>query len=336
MNILSSIIFQHLFTHPRTSFSIDTLVLASVQTHHTRMPPIGAMAKVTIIATINVNGHKVTIVNVPFVKMDAESRKKFIGQKMHSPWWVDRDTQLYGLKSADEEMQTEEMLYKWDHFELKHDGSCGALVWDGEQFIAYARFDIKQRFGKKIIDGDPFKVDIDTTNWIPCEPRPKVTDDVPQKHWPHMRPISEDPKMYKHYVDAFNNTLPELMEHVAPRMKVGQMITVEYMGEKFNKPSYEPVGKSRIVLHGSLRVNIPPELRNFDGFKAIFTAFPIIEGVIGYPPNGAAADGAAAVETPKPFKIKACYMGINPEKSDLAAVLAEHKLDKIPTMYAAF
>jgi hypothetical protein len=283
------------------------------------------MAKAPICVFL-VDGTEVSIHHAPFEDM-IDDQQKFVGQKMHSPWWVSHETHQYERRTPEEEATTQQQLQDCDHFELKHDGSCGALKWDGKKFIPHARFDIKQRTGKKMIDGDPFKIKPDTKNWIPCEPQPEIDEGSKAlKHWPHMRPISEEPKMYKHYWTAFNSCEAELMEKVAPWMEVGQVITVEYMGPEFNKPSYEPIPAPRIVLHGSLTMRVPKELRTYEGFEKIFAAFPIIEGVIGYP----------ADPTKPTFKVKAGYMGIDPEKSDLVAVLAEHGLEKIPAEFASY
>jgi hypothetical protein len=275
----------------------------------------------TEVVQFDVDGHTVSITNVPFGEFNP-NQIKFNGQKMHSPWLVDHDTTLYN-RDEFKKVETEARLADCDQFELKHDGSCGALMWDGKNLIPYARFDIKQQYGKKIVNGDPFGSKLDTSQWIQCEPKP-VVDDGPRKHWPHMRPISEEPKMYKHYHTAFNNSKSELLTHVVPWMNTGDVITIEYMGQSFNNPVYERLTSLRIVLHGSLVMNVPVELRTYDGFMKIFTEFPIIEGVVGYPSDGAL------------FKIKGCYMGIKPDESDVANVLATHGLAKIPVEYAKY
>ena len=105
-----------------------------------------------------------------------KTRKKYV----YKNEWVDDET-----RDAIKECQ---------RFDVKHDGSCGALIYSelNDSFEPYARFDIKRNKNGEF-DND-LKSD---NNWIPCEPKPTKQDAT---HWPHFRPCSEDPKIYKWFI----------------------------------------------------------------------------------------------------------------------------------------
>lgn len=161
-----------------------------------------------------------------------------------------------------------------ERFDIKHDGSCGALVWNNSnnQYEPFARFDVKKKNGF-------FQMpNCDTSRWIKCEEMPTSEE---ASHWPHFRPIYEDPKTYKWYIVAFENSLESITKMT--KEKNGEIITIEYMGKKFNGKPEDPINKEcGIVIHGSLRMNIPKEMRNYEGFRKIFSVFPI-EGLVAYP-----------------------------------------------------
>ena len=161
-------------------------------------------------------------------------------------------------------------------FDIKHDGSCGALVLENGKYVPYARFDIKK--DKKTGRFEMPKCY--TSKWIPCEEEPIEEEAT---HWPHFRPCADDEKAYKWYIKAFTNASESIS-----KMDKNGIITVEYMGKKFNGKASDPINNNDsddigIVIHGTLGLNIPKELRNVNGFNAIFEALPVIEGIVAYP-----------------------------------------------------
>ena len=217
--------------------------------------------------------HKVDV-----VKRITPPKSKFNGQKIMHPFKTELKKEgkinniHYTHEFASDEHQ--KLLSESTRFDIKHDGSCGALVWDGEKYIPYARFDIK-----KNKTGTFETPKTDTSKWIPCEQQP--IDDL-ATHWPHFRPCSEDKNAYKWYIQAYIGA-SEFISKMTSDV-YGDIVTIEYMGKKFNGKPSDPVEKEvGIVLHGLLGMNIPSELKNSNGFKAIFEALPVIEGLVAYP-----------------------------------------------------
>lgn len=206
-------------------------------------------------------------------------QSQFNGQKMMHPFktkiikghksW---ENKMYYLQEPIDEI-TEMDLSECTRFDIKHDGSCGALVWDDikKEYEPFARFDVKKK------NGTFEKPQCDTSRWIPCEEIPTSED---ASHWPHFRPIYEDPKTYKWYIDAFENS-PKIKKMT--KEVYGNIVTIEYMGKKFNGKPEDPIERDcGIVIHGSLRLNIPKNLKNYDGFRKIFSTFQV-EGIVAYP-----------------------------------------------------
>ncbi len=145
--------------------------------------------------------------------------------------------------NSSEDMAT--IISETTRFDVKHDGSCGALVWDPieQKYVLFARFDIKKKngvfsppIGTVQKDGKNVQVELDTSAWIPCEPKP--TDDA--THWPHFRPCHEDKAAYKWYIDAFEDS-QSFISTMSPSV-YGNIVTIEYMGPKFNDPIGKKVG----------------------------------------------------------------------------------------------
>jgi hypothetical protein len=97
-------------------------------------------------------------------------------------------------------------------------------------------------------------------------------------------------------LNAFERS-EELIKNLKPEIN-GKLITVEFMGPHFNQKKLDELEEDAIIIHGSLRINIPEELRTYYGFYQILEAFPI-EGIVAYP------------EGREPFKIRAELFGID-------------------------
>lgn len=203
---------------------------------------------------------------------------QFKGQKIHHPF----ETELVGrsLRYTDRSAPGVD-ISSVTRFDIKHDGSCGALVWDqvSNQYKPYCRFDIKKNMKAK--DGENFENKQKTSAWIECEVKP-TSDDA--THWPHLRPCEEDPKAYKWHLDAYaksKKTIDKL-----DRSFYGDLITVEFMGSKFNGKTSDLIGDTGIVIHGSMQMFVPDELKNYAGLKKIFEELKVIEGLVAYFPDG--------------------------------------------------
>lgn len=151
-------------------------------------------------------------------------------------------------------------------FDMKHDGSCGFLLWDEkkEEYIPYCRFDVRKEHGA--FPDVP-------KDGIPCEPMPT---DPEATHWPHFVPCASKPKDYKWYLHAFEQAIKS-----GKLDRLSKSFTVEYMGKKFNYKPCDGVEQDAVIVpHGLITLDIPVELRTFDGFKKIMEAFPFMEGII--------------------------------------------------------
>lgn len=208
---------------------------------------------------------------------------RFIGAKMHHPFKVEKQGQgrSANLKYIDEftdDKLAQEIADTVD-FDVKHDGACGAIIYNSksQSWIPYTRFDVKRdRASGK------FAVEKIGSDWIPCENKP---DEDLATHWPHQRPCTNDSKAYQYQLQAFEmakNTIAKW----DPK-SVGTHISVEYMGKKFNPHMADMVTyNGAIIIHGSLGLEIPRELRNFYGFRRILEEIPCIEGIIAHTRNG--------------------------------------------------
>ena len=54
------------------------------------------------------------------------------------------------------------------------------------------------------------------------------------------------------------------------------------MGPHFNQKKSDKFEEDTIIIHGSLRMKIPQELRTYEGFNEIMKQCPI-EGIVAYP-----------------------------------------------------
>lgn len=224
-----------------------------------------------IIKRFTINGFDVTLgrLSVPYPT-------RFNGQKLLHP--LKTHTEIIGRQQKllyDYEYVSDEvasLMRNTSIYGVKHDGACGALVWnDVTGYEIYTRFDIKYRDGK-------FETDKDTSRWIPCEECPT---DPWATHWPHFRPCSEDDKAYKWQIKAFEQVVDKI-KTMSP-IVFGKIVTLEFMGKKFaGKDEDQLPRECEIVLHGTLILDIPPELRTPTGFYDILEVLPI-EGLVAYP-----------------------------------------------------
>lgn len=231
-------------------------------------------------------------VNSSIIKVvKSEIDVKFNGQKILHPFGLDTKFLLKNDKNGtskqvpigtyyknSNDIATTELLKSCKRFDIKHDGSCGAIVWNEElkQYEPYARFDIKKNKQGEFFNASK------TDKWIECESKPTHPEAT---HHPHFRPCSEDKKAYKWNILAFD-LAKEKLQAFTPD-KHGKIITVEYVGKKFNYNKSDSIEEdARLVVHGSLQVEVPEELRNYDGFMALFKELPTIEGLVAYTDMG--------------------------------------------------
>lgn len=203
----------------------------------------------------------------------------FIGEKLFHPFntiKLDKNKLKYLNEFTSDDVKN--AIMDCTHFDVKHDGSCGALVYDeqNQKFIPYARYDIKKN-SKGV-----FECKFKTNRWIPCGPEPTI-DSENSIHWPHLRPLDEDPNSYKWFIEAYE-IAKKYINNLNPSRKI---YTLEYMGKKVNWKPCDPIKQNCvIVLHGLLRVDIPIEKRNYEGFRELFEELSNIEGIIAYTKTG--------------------------------------------------
>lgn len=215
---------------------------------------------------------------------------EFTGQKLKHPFemktieevneWTDKrgkkitrviKGQVYTHSVINSDIKEEDAV-----IQLKHDGSCGYMCFDEEsrQFTVYARFDVhidpKTGTWKDVIGKD----------WIACEPEPEISKDSDSHkkyHWPHFRPCSEDPKAYKWFIEGF-----EKFKDTKLLEKINRSFTFELMGNKVQRCESDliPNHNAVIIPHGLVTVNIPVEMRTYEGFKRFFELYDKVEGVI--------------------------------------------------------
>lgn len=223
--------------------------------------------------------HDNKIYNISINKIDIndviefQSNKKFTGQKIFHPFKTEKKNFKKGNKTYTDLVytnefinnQTEEILANSVFF-VKHDGSCGYVLWDGQNYIPYTRYDIKKDKKTKLFAKPQ-------DDWIPCESMP--TDEL-ATHWPHF--IKCENNKHKWHIDAFNNALPILND-----IKIKKSFTCEYMGKKFNGNTTDIIDQNgAIVPHCSLQVIFNKNLISYEGFKLIFQNIPFIEGLVAY------------------------------------------------------
>ena len=212
-----------------------------------------------------------------------ELQKGFFGQKLFHPFSTTRvkefmhihkgkrtykkeiDQLVYTDEFVDEE--AEKIIMDEDSvFQIKHDGSCGFIMYDEETdtYIPYTRFDVR-------LDKETNEWKDIGEKWIPCEGEP---DKTIATHWPHFRNCEEDPSNYKYRLDAFS----KLDTSKLPKTS----FTCEYMGGKLGTPEqFDPIGAPcKIVPHGSATMKVSKEFRSLSGLGELFEMFPFIEGFI--------------------------------------------------------
>ena len=240
---------------------------------------------VIVLFSFRVDGHVVHV-----VRRTLPSRSTFTGEKLLHPIATKRVTvgkqqkMFYADFFASPEIAA--LIAAADHFDIKADGSCGALIWSELEgrYIPYGRYDIKRdsdgNFCPPMVTDAKTKTKspMNMDRWIPCEPRPTNIDAT---HWPHFRPLSEDPAQYKWYIKAVEQSQASIDK--LDLAVDGPIVTIEYMGAKFNGKPSDPVDGERIVRHGSLGLVIPVALRTPIGFRHILEQLPVIEGIIVYP-----------------------------------------------------
>lgn len=227
----------------------------------------------TAIKTVQIDGSTVTLLKQP---INVVTKSDFNGEKMFHSIKTNTVTNV----SSRSGKTTNELVYA-DNFmpealediltanriDMKHDGSCGLLMWDNikKEHIPYARYDAKK-------DGGKFKTP--PTGSIPCEPEP--TDPI-ATHWPHWVPLTVDTKgQYKWYVHAF-----EIAKKTGKLNGINTSFTVEFMGKKLNGKKTDDIGEDAVIVpHGLITLDIPQELRTVIGFWRIFEEMSFMEGLI--------------------------------------------------------
>ena len=215
------------------------------------------------------------------VKRKIPQKSNFSGNKIHHPFKIcpiknSKGWNTFAYDEENIENTVVNALSSCTRFDIKHDGACGALIWnnDSKSYVAYTRYDIKKN--NNGVFAPPKGVDI--SNWIPCEEKPTAPDAT---HFPHFRPISEDPKQYKWQHFAIEKS-QDFISKMSPDI-YSEIVTIEYMGKYFNGKVSDFVGDVGIVLHGTLQIVIPEPLRNVRGIRKIFELMPVVEGVVFYP-----------------------------------------------------
>lgn len=217
----------------------------------------------------------------------------FDGQKIHHPFKSTRQQEKVYIKTKKRTITKtiDQMIYLPEFiseeveqfildentvFQVKHDGSCGKIIYnpDTDSHEAYTRYDVK-------VDDRTGLWKEPNPEWIPCEEKPELIEGVSHKnmHWPHFRACEEDFTNYKYRLIAFSR----LNKSILPK----ESFTCEYMGTKLGSPREVDIitDDCVIVPHGSATVTVPKEYRTLHGFGEIFEMFPYIEGLIVSNPN---------------------------------------------------
>jgi len=233
-------------------------------------------APTTLVETL-VDDHLVRIIAYPPSILNEP--RLFTGQKLLHPFqlkqvsvqntWSKDTSKVRTEPTYDENFLSEGIdkeIQTAYHFEIKVDGQGGIIVIDENGVPkAYTKYDVKRNESGEFKKPPP--------NSIPGEPKPT---DPAATHWPHYVPLESDPKMYK-----FNLIASELAKKSGKLDSVKQTFTCEYMGKKFNSKKSDPIDSDGVIVpHGLLQIEIPTELRTYNGFLQIFQAIPYIEGII--------------------------------------------------------
>ncbi len=250
-----------------------------------------------LLGTVNVGDHVIHFEKVPL--NEVLERKGFIGQKLKHPFVFEKKTVkkervFWKSKKKIKKMVDENYVHyinKYTNedveiamkdpeaiFEVKFDGGCGYLMYDDHEgkYIPYTRRDVR-KVKNATEEYNQWKERKDT--WIPCEPEPTVPEAT---HWPHMVPCYEERNNYKWMIQAF-----ETLEATGLLNDCTKSFTVEWMGKKCNYCKTDPCEEDLVVVpHGSVRINVPMELRTFEGMKLLMTHVPFIEGLVCYSQHG--------------------------------------------------
>jgi|SRR5579872_1507348 len=238
---------------------------------------INVAAAATIgMLTVRIIINLITILNRP---------RPFKGQKICHPfkvvklelpdnWAKGKKTKLQPVYTPDFiSPEVEEAIKNATAFEVKLDGQCALVVKNADgSFTIYARLDIKR-------DEKTGEFKTPPLGAIPGEPKPT---DEKADHWPHYVPLETNSSMYKWVKVAFDSAVKS-----GKLEGINQSFTCEIMGQKINKNNTcDPVTQDAVIVpHGLISIEIPVELRNYDGFLKIFNAFPFIEGIVAYGEN---------------------------------------------------
>lgn len=256
-----------------------------------------------LLSSHNISNNNVDIVvwDLDYIVNPENQRKDFLGQKLHHPFKTREIDGKYSYWDSKAKKtvtkKTKELVYTEDflsdevcddilnatRFEMKHDGSCGYILYDEQtnKFVPYARYDVK-----KDKEGN-FKSSPE--NSIPCEEKPT---DPNATHWPHFvlcLPDEQNKRLdYKWHVNAFN-----LMMNSEKFKKLNELdssqkksFTCEFMGKKFNWKKADSIEDDAVIVpHGLIEFKIPIELRNYNGFLQIFSEIDYIEGLIVHGKN---------------------------------------------------
>ena len=233
-----------------------------------------------ILCTVKVGEYDV---HFRYVKPEMIKHTKFCGEKMFHPWKI-IETNLEGKRfnhyDCDQPNSPEVSLSKQTTFQLKHDGGCMMVDIstdsDGNKTIdCYTRIDLKLNTKTNQWKKFPEEALASGMEPVPCCSEPAREDSY---HWPHMYKII--PKTGKAAKrdwkwKAFQHSLPMLKQ-----LDDGQY-TGEWMGKKFNNKTTDCVTNNCIIIHGTVEIDIPVELRNYRGFNELFNTVPI-EGIVAY------------------------------------------------------
>ena len=241
-----------------------------------------------IIYETEIDGSKIKILsrNLDEILKEQKQENNFKGQKIFHPFKTKKINQPYSFKdkrgtiknrtrtclvydNSFESPEIQNLIKEAREIQFKHDGACGYMYYDSkEKYVPYTRYDIKKDKKTGLFkEAKP--------EWIPCQDKP---DDPEATHYPHFRSCFEENNDYKWQLEAFKKfcNSDQFTKH-------SKSFTCEFMGRKFNYKKSDPVDDdASIVPHGSIILEIPKELRTYDGFLKIFKELPFIEGFVVY------------------------------------------------------
>lgn len=242
-----------------------------------------------VIFEFDVDEYKITFRKIPLEEAILQG-KAFMGQKILHPIETVKAEETYSFKGKRGNMITKtasclvygdsfipgvEELIKTARITYKHDGRAVWVRYDPttDSHQIYARIDIQ-------IDkttGEPKKIPGD--NWIECEAKP--TNKV-ATHWPHFRPVTEDPKDYRWIIEAFDK-----FKATGLLTDIKASFTAEAMGKKCQYCKSDPIEDNMVIIpHGCIEIDIPSELRTVEGIKKVLTHLSFMEGLVMYLSNG--------------------------------------------------